>query len=181
MTAGLLDTILNQLFGALIGTVASIAVSWYFYKKADFPSKVASGMTENILQMLIMNKLGLTFENYRYIPPEEHPKNTDTPHITEFWWDTHKPKQGDTIAVLFRVQDTGFNFYPEAENSIEITDTSTMISFSARREGRAYYFTNIHFPVNSFVGQHTITFKLTDAKRKSYVQSLKFNVLPQNP
>jgi hypothetical protein len=171
--------IINQLIGAVIGTVVSFVMSWYFYKKADFPSRVMGEMTENLLAMSIQSRLGGNFDFHEEVPKDKLPKDLCTPHITQFWRTAETLQQGESILVLFRLEDTGMNF--EGSEKVEVTDTSSKISFPATREGQAYYSCKINFPDNTTVGQHTVTFRFTDEKRKSYTQSIKFDVTPRSP
>ena len=182
----LADTIINQVIGALIGTLVSFAVSWYFYKKADFPSKVAGEMIENVLAAIIQGKLGDHFNFVELPPKDELPKDRDIPHITQFWFTEKTPKQGQSVLALFRVEDLGMDFgrpanAPETEirPNIVVTDTSSMKNLPVTREGHAYYSCKVDFPDDAVLGQHTVTFKLTDHKGKSHTQSVKFDVVPR--
>ncbi len=169
-----MDIILNQVIGAVIGAIVSIAISWYFYKKADLPAQVANEMIDNILFINIQDRLGEQFLFYDYPHEIQLPKDQDTPHVAQFWYSTNAPKQGESVLILFRVVDTGRNF--GGSQFIEVTDTASMLSFPVARQGHGYYAVKIDFADNALTGQHTITFKLTDRKRKSYTQSLKINL-----
>ena len=172
----LADVIINQVIGALIGTVVSFVTSWYFYKKADFGARVSGEMTENILAMIVQNKLGEDFDINESPPDEQLPKDPDTPHVIEYWFVTKTPVQGESVLALFRIEDTGLDF--SGSEYVEVTDTSTEISFPVNRQGHGYYSCKIHFPVNAMPGQHKIEFKLTDRKNKTHKQFVKFDVKP---
>lgn len=169
-----MDIILNQVIGAVIGAIVSIAISWYFYRRADLPAQVANEMIDNILFINIQDRLGEQLLFYDYPHEIQLPKDQDTPHVAQFWYSTNAPEQGESVLILFRVVDTGRNF--GGSQFIEVTDTASMLSFPVARQGHGYYAVKIDFAVNALIGQHTITFKLTDRKRKSYTQSLKINV-----
>ena len=177
--SNLADTIINQVIGALIGTIVSFVVSWYFYKKADYPMRVTGEMTENILAMIIQNKLGENFDFYEVTPKSQLPKDLDVPHITQFWHTTKTPKQCESVLSLFRVKDTGLNF-PGPQN-VEVAETSSMIRFPVTRQGRGYYSCKVDFPDNATIGQNIVTFKLIDEKGKSHTQFVKFDVTSCSP
>jgi len=168
------DVIINQLIGAVIGTLVSFAVSWYFYKKADLPAKVAGEMVENILFMNIQSRLGERLLFYEYPHPVFLPKDKDAPHIVQFWYSDQAPQQGESVLILFRAVDAGMNF--AGSQFIEVTETSSMLSFPVARQGHGYYACRVDFPDNAPPGQHTIAFKLTDSNGKSHTQSIKIDV-----
>ena len=163
------------------------------FKKANIEGlylmiRETHGIVENILQFHIVDRV---YEKYGvklnltvwgdFEPEEGRPENKDYPHIYFFTTDKISVKQGDTLSILFRIQDEGFNFpFPssseEINDFIEITDTSNMTMFPAKYIGRTYYFTQINFPENATLGYHKIAFKLTDLKNNSFTQSLKITV-----
>ena len=169
-----MNSVVDTLVGAVIGTIVSFALSWYFYKKADFPAKVTGEMTENILAMFVQSRLGQNFEFDENVSKDQLPKDLDTPHVIHFWRTAEKLQQGGSAWILFRVEDTGLNF--DGAKYVEVTETSSEISFPVTREGHAYYSCKVDFPESAIVGQHTVTFKLTDKKGKSHTHSIKFDV-----
>jgi hypothetical protein len=173
-----MNNFVDTLVGAVIGTIVSFVMSWYFYKKADFPARVMGEMTENVLAMFIQSRLGQNFEFDEQVSKNQLPKDQDTPHIIHFWHTAEKLQQGGSAWILFRVEDTGLNF--DGAKYVEVTETSSEIRFPVSREGHAYYSCKVNFPDNAIVGQHTVTLKLTDSKGKSYTQSLKFDVTPRS-
>lgn len=169
-----MDIIINQLIGAVIGVVVSFVVSWYFYKKADLPAKVVSEMIDNVLFINIQERLGEELTFYETPDRVYLPRDQDTPHIVQFWYSTDTPQQGESVLVLFRVVDTGEDF--SGSKFVEVTETSSMLSFPVARYGHGYYASKVDFPDNALLGQHKIAFKLVDRKQKSHTQYLKVNV-----
>jgi hypothetical protein len=176
MGSDLGTVIYNQLIGALIGTVVSFVVSWYFYRKADFPSKVTAEMTENVLLMLIQDRLSESFEFNEEAPRTQLPKDLDVPHILHFWLSKKRVKPGESFIALFRVEDTGLNFY--GPNIIEVTEVESGVSFPVTRQGHGYYSCQVNCPSNATPGLHAVRFKLTDSEGKSHAQSIKVDVVP---
>jgi hypothetical protein len=174
MGSNLIDVVINQLVGVVIGTVVSFIMSWYFYKKADFLSSVTADMTENVLFMLIQDRLGVNFGLQETVPHAHLPKDLDVPHFTRFWLSTRKVKPGDSFLVLFRVEDKGLNF-PGPENA-EVTESESKVSFPLTRQGHGYYSCKVNCPSHATPGLHTLTIKLTDSKGKSHVQTIRFAV-----
>ena len=173
MNSSLLDTVINQLIGVVIGTISSIAISWYFYKKADLPAKAAGAQLESLLFLFIQQRLGDDLA-FNYSPGKsELPKNRDFPHITGFWFSMNEVQQGESVWILFRVVDLGLDHEPRL---MEITEMSSMLNFSANRQGYGYYVCKITFPKNALPGQHKINFKLFDRKNNIHVQALKISV-----
>jgi len=186
MNSELATTIINQLIGAVIGTVVSFIVSWYFYKKADFPSKVMADITDDILLMLIQDRLGIEFTSYEQISKDELPRNSDIPHIKQYWLSEKTIRPGRSLTVLFSVIDTGLNFPVgnpvrggfelTEKNAFEIIETSSNISFPVKREGHGYYSCQINFPKNASKGQHKIQIRLKDDQGNSNTQFIKVNI-----
>jgi hypothetical protein len=167
--------VIIQIISFVLGSLISFAMSWYFYKKADFPSRVTSAMSEDILLLLIQGKIGIDFNFHGEIPKNEMPKVSTTPHILQYWLSDKRIKPGETVSLLFRVEDTDFDF-PGAEN-VEITETESNVSFPSKRQGHGYYLCQIHSSQNATPGLHTITMKLTDAKKNSHTHRIKFEIL----
>jgi hypothetical protein len=165
------DVIINQLIGALIGTVVSFIVSWYFYKKADFPSRTSGEMTETILVMMIGLKMGLDFNLFSETAKSELPKNTDVPHINRFFSDKSSSKPGETLTLLFRVEDSGFD-----GAYIDVLETASNIGFPVERQGHGFYSCKIQFAKNAIPGFHTILVNLRDKKNLKFSQSVKYEI-----
>ena len=174
MNSSLGEVILNQVIGALIGTVVSFVISWYFYKKADFPSRTSGDMAESILIMMIGMKLGFDFNLYRKVPKKDLPNNLDVPHITQFFCDKDKVKPTEAVAFLIRVEDSGFNL--NYNIGIEVIETSSNVAFPVVRQGHGFYLCKVTFPKNALAGLHIIKFNLSDYKGLKFSQELKFEV-----
>ncbi len=166
--------ILNIVIGSIIGTITSIVISWYFYKKSNFGAQVAGEMTENLLAFFIQTKLGVDFTHKESPRKDMLPKDKDVPHILDIWHTNRTPAVGERVVVLLRVVDTGMNF--GGDEFIEAVDTSTKIGFPVLRQAHAYYSCNVQFPTGSLTGVHTVEFQLTDSKKKRWSYELKFDV-----
>ena len=177
MQSNLGEVILNQLIGALIGTIVSFITSWYFYKKADFPSRTSGEMTETLLAMMIGLKMGVDFNLYKEIPKKDYPKNSDIPHIIRFYTDKNETKSGDSVTMLFRVEDSGFNLEYMGEIGIEVIESSSNVGFPIERQGHGFYSCKVQFPKNALSGSHTIMFNLADKKGYKYSQVIKYVVV----
>ena len=175
MDNSLTNVLINQLVGVVVGTIVSFVMSWYFFKKADFLSKVTADMTDNILFMLIQDRLDTNFEIHGTVPRSDLPRDLDVPHFTFYWLSTRQVKPGDTFLVLFRIEDRGLNF-PGPKNA-EITESESRVSFPVTLQGHGYYSCKITCPNQATPGIHTLKVKLTDNKKKSYTQSIKFEVV----
>lgn len=167
--------VIIQIISFVLGSLISFAMSWYFYKKADFPSRVTSAMSEDVLLLLIQGKIGIDFNFHGEIPKGEMPKVSTTPHILQYWLSNKSIKSGETVSLLFRVQDTDFDF--SGTESVEITEAESNVSFPSKRQGHGYYLCQIRCSQNATPGLHTIIMKLTDAKRNSHTHRIKFEVL----
>ena len=77
--------VLLEVLAFAFGSLISLAMSWYFFKKSDFPSKVTSAMAEDVLSLLIQDKLGIDFVYQARVPKNELPKKLGTPHILQYW------------------------------------------------------------------------------------------------
>ena len=77
--------VIIQIISFALGSLISFLVSWYFFKKADFPSQVTSAMAEDVLLLLIQAKIGIDFNFHEDIPEGELPKDSRTPHLLEYW------------------------------------------------------------------------------------------------
>lgn len=152
MGSNLVEIIVNQLIGVIIGTVVSFAMSWYFYKKADFPSKVTAEMTENVLLILIQDRLEARLDFEEEVLRTQVPRDLDAPHILRFWLSTRKVKPGESFLVLFRVEDKGLNFLgPE---SVAVTEVESGVSFPVTRQGHGYYSCRVNCPSSATPGVH---------------------------
>lgn len=136
--------------------------------------------TENILQFHILEKVqnenGVKFDITVAgdIKPEEGiPEDKDCPYILFFTTDKKSAKQGESVHILFRILDHGWNFLPTASNAIEVMDTSTAISFKATYVGISYHLTKVDFPDNAALGYHKIVFNLRDTANNTSTQSMK--------
>lgn len=166
------DVLLEVLAFAL-GSLISLGMSWYFYKKSDFPSRVTSAMAEDVLLLLIQNKLGIDFLFNGVISKDSLPRNLDTPHILEYWLSSKSIKAGDDLHLLYRVQDTDFDF----GGDIETTEMESHVSYESRRQGHGYYCCKVSCPKNATPGLHTISLKLKDTKGNEHTHFIKFEVL----
>jgi hypothetical protein len=172
MNSSLIEVIVNQLIGALIGVVVSFVVSWYFYKKADIPTRIIRQMIEQLSISIWAEKFGLDLLP-RATPDSERPKDPDVPHIIRFYGTSNELKVGGSIILLFRVVDMGLNF----DGDIKITDKSTGLTFDASERAYGYYSTEITVPSTASPGYHQVTFQLTDLKGKSHIHTLDIQVI----
>jgi hypothetical protein len=176
--------VIIQVASFMLGSLISFLMSWYFYKKADFPSKVTSAMAEDVLVLLIQSKIGVDFNFQGQIPKDEAPKFPTTPHILQYWLSNKISKPSETLHLLFRVEDTDFDF-PGVDN-IEITEMESTVSFPSRRQGHGYYLCEFNCPKNATPGLHTLSLKLKDVKGNKHTHNIKFevgsksNILPSN-
>lgn len=166
------EIIVNQVIGAIIGAIVSIIISWYFYKKADIGTRIASEMTHDVLELIIKEQLGGDFEEHESLSKSLRPKNLDTPFINDFWYSSKTFTAGESVVVLFRVADKGMNFGSTA--NIEITANN--LRFRAKRHGHGLFSCKIDFPQNAPTGENVINFKLVDAKGNSNSQNLAIMV-----
>lgn len=175
MSDNLISVILNQVLGAVIGTLTSIAISWYFYKKSDIFNRVADERLRNLERIEIEKKLGKIYEfSLRFAPP----KDLDIPHIYQIWLDKNAIKPGGVCSMLFYVGDNGFNFL--GVDGLEVIENTSQLSFPTVRQGHGYYSCEAKFPSNSPSGLHTISFTLKDRKGNINKQSFKIDVLPKS-
>jgi hypothetical protein len=170
--------VIVQVISFALGSLISFLMSWYFFKKADYPSKVTSAMTENVLLLLIQGKIGIDFNFQGKIPKDELPKDLTTPHILRYWFSNNKVKPGEVIYLLFRVEDTDFDF--SGTENTEITEMESNVSFPAKRQGHGYYLCEINCPKYSTSGLHTLTLKLKDAKGNSHPHFIKFEIVSRS-
>jgi hypothetical protein len=177
MDSSLTSTIVNQLIRAMIGVTTSIAVSWYFYKKADLPSRIVNQKVEDILRLIVLEKFGGNFECYKELTDAEWPKNTDVPVVSRFWYSKDQISPGENIIVVFRVADNGQNF--PGPSGIEVLEETSRLRFPVSRHGYGYYSCIIEFPNNTECGIHSTQFKLTDLNGNLYTQSLQIKVKNQ--
>jgi hypothetical protein len=169
--------VIVQVISFMLGSLISFLMSWYFYKKADFPSRVTSAMAEDVLLLLIQGKIGVDFNFHGDIPKDESPKVLTTPHILQYWLSNKIIKPGEALHLLFRVEDTDFDF-PGAEN-IETTEMESNVSFPSRRQGHGYYLCEINCPKNATPGFHTVSLKLKDVKGNKHTHNIKFEVVSE--
>lgn len=177
MNSSLTDTIINQLIGAIIGTAVSLITSWYFYKKADFPSKTAGAMTESVLAMIIGTRLGIDFTLCHEPDKKDLPKNLDIPHITQFYCDRNNAKPGDTVSFLIRLEDSGFDL-DYGDKGVEVIEASSKVGFPVQTQGHGFNICKVQFPLDAIPGNHTIIFNMVDIKKNKFTQTLKFEILP---
>lgn len=173
---GIYDVIM-QITSFVLGSLISFFMSWYFYKKADFPSRVTSAMSEDVLLLLIQNKAGVDFNFQGKILKDEMPKTLTVPHILKYWLSNKAINLGENLHLLFRVEDTDFDFLG-AEN-VEITEMESNVSFPSARQGHGYYSCEIKCPIKATPGIHMLTVKLHDAKNNMHSHIIKFEVLPK--
>ena len=164
-----------EVMAFVLGTLISFAMSWYFFKKADYPSRVSSAMTEDVLSLLIQTKLGIDFNFHEKFPKSALPKELDTPHILHYWVSQKSITAGDKIHLLFRIEDTDFDF-PGADN-IEITELESNVSFPSKRQGHGYYWCQVNCPHTATAGLHTLRLNLKDAKDNSHSHFIKYEVV----
>lgn len=157
----------------MIGAAVSLLISWYFYKLADFPATVAGKMLEDVLSLLIQDRLGITLPIQEYARKEHLPRNKDVPHILWFGYTTKSSKQGESVTILFRAQDTGLNLPSE---SIVVADATSATKFPAIWQGHGYLSCVIEFAKNTTVGPHLIEFHLVDLAKHRHVQSTTLDV-----
>jgi len=165
--------VLLEILAFILGSIISLAMSWYFYKKSDFSSRVTSAMAEDVLLLLIQNKLGMDFIFHGKIPGSSLPKNLDTPHILQYWLSNRSVKSGEDLHLLFRVEDTDFDF----SGDVEITEMESHVSYVSKRQGHGYYWCKIGCPKNATPGLHTISLKLKDSKDNEHTHFIKFEVI----
>lgn len=172
--------VIIQVVSFMLGSLISFWMSWYFYKKADFPSRVTSAMAEDVLLLLIQGKTGVDFYFHGKIPKDESPKVLTTPHILQYWLSNKTIKPGDALRLLFRVEDTDFDF--RGPEDIEIIEMESSVSFSSKRQGHGYYLCEINCPKNATPGLHTVRLKLKDGKGNKHAHNIKFEVVSKaNP
>lgn len=172
MNSGVIEVIINQIIGAVIGVIVSFAVSWYFYKKSDIPTRTIRQMLEELTMSIWAERLGLELTP-RVAPDSDRPKDLDVPHILRFYGTGKAVDRGNSIILLFRVIDMGLNF----GGDIVIVDTSTGLKFDATSRAYGYYSVEISIPDSASPGNHTITFQLTDLKKKSHTHTLDIEVI----
>lgn len=167
------NPIFNTALGAVIGAIVSLVISWYFYKLADFPTTVAGKMLDDVLSLLVQDRLGITISTQEYATKEHLPRNKDIPHILWFGFTTKTPKQGESVTILFRAQDTGLNLPDE---NIIVVDATSGTKFPTKWEGHGYLSCVVEFSRNTSVGNHLIEFHLTDLVKNQHVQSTIFTI-----
>lgn len=167
--------IIIQIISFILGSLISFIMSWYFFKKADFPSRVTSAMAEDLLLFLIQDKIGVEFNFHNYISKSELPKDSTTPHILQYWLSSRNVKLGKAIHLLFRVEDTAFDFL--GANYIEITELESNVSFLTVRQGQGYYLCTVNCPKNATPGLHSLAIKLRDKKGSTHQHLIKFEVV----
>lgn len=165
---------LVEIIAFICGSLISLAMSWYFYKKADFPSKVTSAIVEDVLVLLIQNRLGVDFRYHARIPKSELPHDLSVPHILQYWMSDDNVEPGQILHLLFRVEDIDFDF-PGPE-SVEITELESNVSFSSKRQGHGYYWARVNCPRTATPGWHTVKLTLNDTKENTHSHLLKFEV-----
>lgn len=163
MSPALLEVVTNQLIGAVIGLAVSFIISWYFYKKADIPTRTIRQMVEQLSLSIMQEKLGVDLVP-EVTPEAERPKDLDVPHIMRFWRSCKNTKPGEFVVILFRVRDEGLNF----AGDIKISDKKTGLSFEALNRIYGYWSTEITIPDNVEPGHHQVTFQLTDRHGKTH-------------
>ncbi len=172
-----MDTIQNAAF-LIIGAVIGWLTNYFFYqrsdKKANLVNQPLEERTDEILLMLLQNRLearwGKKLEER--IVATEIPKDTDVPHILHFHVTASNPKQGETVGVFFRVADSGMN-----QGYLEVTEVSSQVRIPTTREGHGYYSCQVTFPKNLILGLYKVEFKLADSVGKKNSQFLEFDVV----
>ena len=84
-------------------------------------------------------------------------------------------KPGEDIHLLFRVEDTDFDF-PGAEN-IEIVESESNVGFKATRQAHGYYSAKLVCPVHATPGVHFLRLRLWDSKGNEHEHQIKFEVI----
>lgn len=167
MDSSLTETIINQAIGAVIGTIVSFAISWYFYVKSDGPTRILRTMIEQLALASLQERLGGDYVA-QTVANSDQPRDKDVPHITTFWLPAKRSNAEAPANVLFRVVDTGLNFHGQ----IEASETSANLPLTTRK--RAYGFYSAELPANSLNNSKSkLLFKLTDMKGKTHSQSVR--------
>jgi hypothetical protein len=168
----------------VIGAILGGAIGWltnsYFYRKGERQTNLTNHpleeRTDEILYMLLESRLEWRWRRRldTTISTIEIPSDRDIPHILRFYVTNSKPKQGETVGILFRVADSEMNF-PEYGN-LEIIEVASKVRIPVAKEGHGYFSCEITFPNNLILGLYKIEFNLVDLAGKKNSQFLEFNV-----
>ena len=164
MSADLLDVIFNQVIGAIIGTLVSFAVAWYFYQKSDVPTQVTQAMIRQLALAITQSQFGGEFIE-QVIAERDTPKDKDVPHITELWISIEAYRAANQADIIMRVVDKGLNFNGEVEGLDVQSETPLKIT----RRGYGLFSTRLPAQ-NTAVAPRPIRFRLTDMAGKAFDQ-----------
>lgn len=166
---------LPEIISMVIGSIISLATSWYFYKKTDFPAKVTSAMTDDILFLLVSSRFEADFNYSHKVLKSELPNSKSVPHIVRYWQTEQSIKPGQDIIFIFRIQDTDFDF--SHDDGMEIIEMESNVSFAYQRLGHGYYSSVVYCSKTATKGLHTLKINLKDIKGNHHTHLMKFEVL----
>lgn len=166
---------INTVFGAFLGGIISLGVSYYFFSRGNGLEKLTHWLAQNISHAIIQEKYPQFFGSLSVhkTPNESAPKDKDIPRLQVVTFSSPVVTPGTVLEILCRVVDEGNNF-PSSSGGLEIVDQHS-VKHAVSGIGFGYMYAKIPICKNQSSGQYQLTFEMHDIDKKTNQPLNRFN------